>query len=325
MSVPFISGDWGTSRLRLRLVDSDPIRIVAEVRSDRGISATFADWQAAGSPGDREGFYFRVLAPLIDQLADESGRNLSGLTLVLSGMASSSIGLRELPYAVAPIPMRGDSIPVARIDSGEIPTPVLLVTGVRTDDDVMRGEETIVLGLADVGIVDGLYLLPGTHSKHLNIVDGNLAGFRTYLTGELFDLLRTRSVLRTCVEAGSSPDDDFRRAVIEAPRSEWLRELFGLRAATLIRGAAPLANGQRLSGLLIGIELAGLAGTEGPIFLAADGPLRAYYEAALDCLGLAGRVRTFAESETILALVRGQEWILARKGVRNRFCPQNGS
>lgn len=316
MGDSFLSGDWGTSRLRLRLVGSDPNRIIAEARSDHGIASTFADWQSAGSPSDRERFYLRRLAPLIDRLAEASARDLSGLPLVLSGMASSSIGLRELPYAVAPVSMRGDSVPSIRVESEDLSRPVIVVTGVRTDDDVMRGEETIVLGLVAGGSGDGLYLLPGTHSKHLTVIHGRLTSIRTYLTGELFDLLRTRSVLRTCLEAGTSPDDDFRNAVIEAPRAEWLRDLFGLRAASLIRGVAPLANGQRLSGLLIGTELAGLVNTTGPIILAADGPLRAYYEAALECLGLSQRVQAMDELETVMALVRGQARILESKRMR---------
>lgn len=315
MSDLFVSGDWGTSRLRLRLLETDSLRILGEVRFDRGISATFADWQSAGSPDDREGFYLRTLAPALGDLARVSSHDLRGLTLVLSGMASSSIGLRELPYAVAPVPMRGGSIPTVRIDSEEIPTSLLLVTGVRTHDDVVRGEETIVLGLVAGGLGDGLYLLPGTHSKHLDVRDGALVGSRTYLTGELFDLLRSRSVLRTCVEPGTAPDDDFREAVVEAPRSEWLRALFALRAGTLIRGTSPRANGQRLSGLLIGSELASLseskAETGGPIILAAEGPLRDYYEAAFNSLGMSSRVRSIAGSETVAALARGQAAILS--------------
>src|SRR3954469_13847103 len=98
----FISGDWGTSRLRLRLVQAEPLAIRAEAASEAGIARVHAAWQSSGSPGDREGVFLRALAPVLEGLRAAAALELRGVPLVLSGMASATIGLRELPYAPTP-------------------------------------------------------------------------------------------------------------------------------------------------------------------------------------------------------------------------------
>lgn len=314
----FISGDWGTSRLRLRLVDpaspGPPAGAGAEVESDDGIGPTFRAWQEAGSPADREGFYLGVLARALDRLRAASGMALDGLPLVLSGMASSTIGLRELPYAPTPFPLSGASLPVARIAPGPLPSEVVLLSGVRTDSDVMRGEETILIGLAADGLSDGLVILPGTHSKHAVIRGGVLERFHTYLTGELFALLRDHSVLRPSLAPSPAPGDAFERGVRDASSgSNLLNEFFSIRARSVLHGADPADNAARLSGLLIGTELIGLAsGPDAalPIVVASPEPLGSFYRSTLKALGMVGRSRSLPAGEADRAVVRGQRAIL---------------
>ncbi len=297
MERSFISGDWGTSRLRLRWMRDAPLEVVAELEREVGIAATFAAWQEAGSPADRESYYLAVLGPLVSDFPDD-------VPLVLSGMASSSIGLRELPYADTPFPLTGATLPVIRIE-GVLPREVVLLSGVRAEEDVMRGEETIVMGL-ELG--EGLYVLPGTHSKHVEVHDGAIQGFRTYLTGELFALLREQSVLRTSLEVAEGPDEAFREAVQRARETELLHELFTPRARTLLKGTSPRENGQRLLGTLIGHELATLPPRE-RVVLAAEGPLRSYYRTALEALGH----RVELAGDLALAIARGQRAILGQQ------------
>src|SRR4051794_40572910 len=116
----FISGDWGTSRLRLRLVRSDPLGIRAEAASDVGIGRVFADWQASGRAEDRADVYLRALAPTLERLRDEAGSDLRGVPIVLSGMASSTVGLRELPYTSTPFDLASGSPPIAKISPGRL-------------------------------------------------------------------------------------------------------------------------------------------------------------------------------------------------------------
>jgi 2-dehydro-3-deoxygalactonokinase len=309
----FISGDWGTSRLRLRLVEADSLDTMAEVESDDGIGPTFRAWQEAGSPSDREGFYLRVLAPSLDRLREASGVEISGLTLVLSGMASATIGMRELPYVPAPLPLSGESLPTARIASGVLPCETLLVSGVRTEHEMMRGEETILLGLAADGLSDGLAILPGTHSKHVVVRGGILESIHTYFTGELFAILREHSVLRASLAPAPTPGPAFERGVRDAASANLLHEFFALRAGSVLHGTPPEENADRLSGLLIGTELRDLAAGSSddlPIVVAAPEPLRSFYRIALRCLGFDARCRFVPNEEMARAVVRGQRTIL---------------
>lgn len=309
----FISGDWGTSRLRLRLVETDTLATLAEVESDDGIGPTFRAWQQAGSPGDREGFYLRALAPSVDRLSERSGADLSSTSLVLSGMATATIGMRDLPYARSPFPLTAESLPTAWIAPGVLPCECILVSGVRTDDEMMRGEETILIGLAADGLTDGLVILPGTHSKHVVVRGGVLEFIRTYFTGELFAILRDHSVLRASLAPVPSPGDAFRSGVRDASGANLLHEFFALRAGSVLRGTHPEENAARLSGLLIGTELLGLASPsvpDLPIVVAAPEPLRSFYEAALRTLGLEGRCRFVPDDAMARVVARGQRAIL---------------
>ncbi|CAN5906353.1 2-dehydro-3-deoxygalactonokinase [soil metagenome] len=305
-----LSADWGTSRLRLQLVRSDPFTVLAEVSADLGIARVFDAWQAAGSPEDREGFFLRALAPEVDRLQSD----LPGVPMVISGMASSTIGLRELPYAPVPFHLAGEALPIARIPPRILPCETVLVSGVCSEDDIMRGEETILLGLAEMGVGDGLYLLPGTHSKHVEVQDRVLKRFRTYLTGEMFALLRDHSVLRSCLQANSAPNEAFLEGVREAASgANLLREAFALRARSVLHKTPPEAIGQRLSGLLIGAELRDLIPVVAdgrPIHLAASEPLLGSYQEALRCLGLAEQVRPIPPAELARAVILGHHQIL---------------
>ncbi len=101
--------------------------------------------------------------------------------------------------------------------------------------------------------------LPGTHSKWVQISAGEVVSFQTYMTGEMFALLSEASVLRHGMQGGGWDDAAFDSAVSDAlSRPERLgARLFALRAEGLIAGLSPQAARARLSGLLIGVELAG--------------------------------------------------------------------
>src|SRR5688572_624436 len=162
----FVSGDWGTSNFRLRLVDGG---VTGEVRTDEGVA------KLAALPGDRAEAFRSTLARGLEQLkAPESW------PVVVSGMASSSIGWKELPYATLPFSLDGRDAVWEKVDGR-----VHLISGLRSDTDVLRGEETEALGLvAQLGRempFEAVFILPGTHSKHLEVNPGGIAAVRTLM------------------------------------------------------------------------------------------------------------------------------------------------
>ena len=157
----------------------------------------------------------------------------------------------------------------------------------------MRGEETQLLGAYIGGISDGMFCMPGTHSKWAVVRQGSLERFSTYMTGELFELLSRHSVLAQFASKARRPVEEEAefgqavRTVLDDPRQA-LARMFSIRAAALLNGEGDVAAA-RLSGLLIGAELAA-AGPEAkglPILLAASGGLAGAYVAAIRIAGLA--------------------------------------
>jgi 2-dehydro-3-deoxygalactonokinase len=302
-----ISCDWGTTNFRLRLVDSDRRESIGEVSGPEGVAAVYSRWRDSGQgPKERLGFYQAVLAKEIEHLRRQTTYSLAGLPLVLSGMASSSIGMVELPYRAVPMVLTGeDLIRVAIPASNGFEHSILLVSGVRTKEDVMRGEETQLVGCAAVGNDERLYIFPGTHSKHVRVRAGRAVDIATFMTGECFQLLATKSILAISVSAASSDGGavsaDFIQGVRDSQRAGILNTAFRVRTRQLLAGMSREENYQYLNGLLIGEELKVLVGTEIPIMVVGAGRMKEYYVAACEELGIPEVCTTDAD----LALVRG--------------------
>ena len=122
----------------------------------------------------------------------------------------------------------------------------------------MRGEELQIFGaLEQLGPGRHLLCLPGTHSKWALLEDGIIRDFHTYMTGELFDVLRRHSILGTTIEHAVWSDAGFEKG-LAASRSDagLLAHLFTVRAGTLLETLPVEESGSYLSGLLIGSEVA---------------------------------------------------------------------
>ncbi len=151
--------------------------------------------------------------------------------------------------------------------------------------DVMRGEETQIAGfLADRPGFDGVLCLPGTHTKWVHVSAREVVSFRTAMTGEMFSLLAGQSVLRNTVAGEGHDAAAFSAAVAEAmSRPERLAaELFTLRAEGLLRGLDGTVARSRLSGLLVGAELAAMRPYwlgQAVVIIGAGGVSSAYAEA----------------------------------------------
>ena len=211
--------------------------------------------------------------------------------VVVCGMAGSRQGWCEAPYAPLPAaPSNTGSVSPATSDPR---IKVHILGGVCQSEpaDVMRGEETQIAGLlARTGLRSALICLPGTHSKWAVINDGVITGTATAMTGELFALLSTSSVLRHSVGTTHWDADAFREGValgLDAP-SALAAHLFAIRAEDLLHGLAPQAARARLSGLLIGHEIAAQRDRLGvdPVYLVGAPALTALYTTALEMAGV---------------------------------------
>jgi 2-dehydro-3-deoxygalactonokinase len=324
MSGAFVSCDWGTTHLRLRLLSADCSKLLAEISSDAGVAAV----AAGGDDASRPMRFRKTLCRQIEQLAKSSA--LGNAPIVISGMASASIGWHELPYAPTPWRLDGSDAVVRELEPLEWSggrQRVLLLSGLRTANDVMRGEETQVLGLFQLAMTrqpasNCIVVLPGTHSKHVQVEAGAIVDFRTYMTGELFEVLGRHSILRHSVAGEADAALHGLQAFFEGV--ELSREmplsaaLFRVRTRQVLDGREPLANHAYLSGILIGGELAELAGgaeSASPIAICASGPLGQAYAQAARVLGLADRLQPISDADVGRLASLGQVCVARRLGV----------
>ncbi len=261
----FISCDWGTSNLRLRLVDKDSRSVLKEIETNEGIAQIHHSWKNEPTDADRFVYYLSVLKKHIDQWKDESGSSLENVPVLISGMASSTIGIVELAYAAMPMRADGSGLLIKKIDSSiAFPFPVFIISGACTSVDVMRGEETLLAGCDIQPGKTELFLFPGTHSKHVMVTDGIANTIATYMTGEFFALLSQQSILSASVREPESEIDTgfFAKGIIEGSQMNLLNSVFRVRTNHLFKKVTAAENFHYLSGLLIGAELSAVKGKE---------------------------------------------------------------
>ncbi|HLU90688.1 MAG TPA: 2-dehydro-3-deoxygalactonokinase [Cyclobacteriaceae bacterium] len=312
----FLSCDWGTSSFRLRLVEAETLKVLEERKSEQGIAATHRLWQQTHSqdPKKKLKFYLDRVREHITALG-KSYSGLKGIPLMFSGMASSSIGMMNLPYGTVPFHTDGRDIHTAFFrELEDWDNPLLLISGIQTDRDVMRGEETELVGLVsemEEDDQDGIYVFPGTHSKHIKVESRKVTGFRTYMTGEFFELLSKKSILASSVEENTEFQlpknrEIFEQAVRQGAESNLLHASFGVRTNELFGKADKKENLHYLSGLLIGAELKELGQLKSAkIFLCCSSNLKSRYEAAFSSLGIHA-LKIFPAAWVDRAVVRGQ-------------------
>ncbi|SDE72163.1 2-dehydro-3-deoxygalactonokinase [Pricia antarctica] len=294
--------DWGTSSFRLQLVNIVDQQVIGEVRTTDGISETFNAWknEEGTSSSSRDRFFRQRLSEQIGLLSHTSSIGLDNVPIVISGMASSSIGLRELPYATLPFSVDGSEASIVHLDPQEdFPHHILLISGVQSDTDVMRGEETQLIGLAASAYLsknqlkESILIFPGTHSKHIVLRDNRLIDFQTFMTGEIFGLMADYSILKQSVETidldrcSQKELDAFKSGVGKSRSANVLNSLFTVRTNRLFDKLNKEQNFLFLSGLLIGEELKHLRRKMGcQLILCSDSKLYELYRLALEELGL---------------------------------------
>lgn len=214
------------------------------------------------------------------------------------GMVGSRNGWLEVPYLDTPTSVDRLAAALTTLSTPDGRT-LHLVPGLRDPSrpDVMRGEETQVVGLVaqspDVAR-HGCLLLPGTHSKWVSLREGNVAGFATVMTGELFGLLTQHSILGAALPPQVHDEAAFARGLDDARDSGAagaLARVFMARTL-MLDGTLPGASvADYLSGLLIGDEMrialaAGWVESRDRVHMVGEGPLCDRYLKAASCFGL---------------------------------------
>jgi 2-dehydro-3-deoxygalactonokinase len=239
--------DWGTSSLRAYLLGENGA-CLAQASGAFGILNVAA--------ADFDGVYLRLCATW--------QREYGPLPVLASGMIGSRQGWLEAPYVPCPATPAQIAASLVRLQASD-GARIHIVPGLscRNDlgmPDVMRGEETQLLGVIETG-GDALWVLPGTHSKWARSSGGRIDGFATYMTGELYALLRSHSILGRLMpgDTGAGPQADpaaFARGVdCGLGAADLARKLFSVRSLGLFGEIAPESLADYLSGLLLGAEI----------------------------------------------------------------------
>jgi 2-dehydro-3-deoxygalactonokinase len=281
-----IAVDWGTSSLRAALVGPDGAALERRGTAD-GIMAM------AGRA------YPEVLSGLVGPWRSAH----PDAPILMSGMVGSRQGWREAPYVACPAGL-GDLVAgLVEVDAGPLGAarivPGLSVEPESGAPDVIRGEEVQVFGaMRRAGVEAGLFVLPGTHGKWVRVEAGRVAAFRTFMTGELYAVLRRHSILgRLMPDADPDPPDlaAFDRgaaASLDAPAGAILNALFSARTLGLFGALPAEALPGYLSGLLIGEEVRealALDAAPDAVHLIARPDLAGLYGRCLATRGIAAR------------------------------------
>ena len=241
--VAAVGVDWGTTHRRGYALAADG-RCLAEHADADGMLAARGRFDAS-------------LETLLQAL------NAGGpqVRVLMSGMVGSANGWVQAPYLGPEVPLRDLRHHLLQVPGAARRLEIVPGIALQTAEavDVMRGEETQLLGAALLGHEDGWFLLPGTHSKWVCMADGRVADFATFMTGELFDLLGRHGTLAAA--AGADPagsnahhPDAFGQGLLAGADVALSHALFGCRARVVTGALPPERARSYLSGLLIGAE-----------------------------------------------------------------------
>ncbi|MBC6998032.1 2-dehydro-3-deoxygalactonokinase [Cytophaga sp. FL35] len=309
MKEKFISCDWGTSNFRIRLVDLTSLEVLKELVSNDGVKFLYKKFALKGKV-DQHSFYLNFLKNKIELLNLNNGN----YSIVCSGMASSSLGLKDLPYANFPFDFSGSSLKIETFKFSAQQN-LHLISGIKNDHGMMRGEEVQAIGLEKYleDIPSGTLVLPGTHSKHISFKNGSFTNLSNYMTGELFDVLSKDSILSSSV-SNHTFDKKLKESFLEGVNAIKNRSLssslFNVRARQILQQKNKKKNSAYLSGLLIGDELKTFETKNNYIVLAAPKSLIAQYKLALKSMVEPKRIIILNPEILETALLTGHRKIL---------------
>lgn len=284
MTAPALIGiDWGTTSFRAYLMDGRGT-VLEQRTAPAGILQV---------PEMRfEETFERELQPWLAREPD--------IPIVASGMIGSRQGWVEVPYLACPAGRRTLAGALHRHVTGRGRNlsfvPGLQRRGADGVPDVMRGEETQLVG-AIFGQPDGrLFLLPGTHSKWARVDERQIVWFATFMTGELFAVLKQHSILGRLMEDDGHDAEAFARGAHyglagDPSTGGLLERLFSARTLPLLGELPGTAVASYLSGLLLGTEVREASAALGDlardkVVLVGGAALVTRYAAVLEQAGL---------------------------------------
>ena len=287
ISPDWIAVDWGTTHLRAFAMGNG---VLASAHSADGMGTL-----------EQSGFEPALLSLIAPWLGTAI------MPILCCGMVGARQGWAEAAYCAVPCaPLSAD---FTRVTTHDRRLNVHIIPGLKQNQpaDVMRGEETQIAGfLALTPGFDGVLCLPGTHTKWVLLSAGEVVSFQTMMTGDMFAALSGHTVLRHSVNTPDWDNEAFKSALADTlsrPESIAAR-LFTLRAEGLLHGLSAASARARLSGLLIGAELAATRpywlGQR--VALIGAEPLCALYATALHAQGITA-LRTDGDATTLAGLI----------------------
>eukprot|EP00039_Didymoeca_costata_P025515 m.13669 g.13669 ORF g.13669 m.13669 type:complete len:314 (+) comp4896_c0_seq2:215-1156(+) len=289
MKGDFIAVDWGTTNFRAFLLAEG--KVIDSQENDGGLMALRS--KAVAEDSD---LFEQHLAQCVGEWMKEN----PDIPIVLSGMIGSNKGWIEAPYCSCPASQESIAEKVCSVPN-EKGWKIFLLPGLCCESsegkDVMRGEETQLIGL-DPEQRSGLVCLPGTHSKWVNFSDGSnsIKWFKTYMTGEMYSILRANSILKFSCSDGTPVVDPNTPQFKEGVRLGYETQnglshvLFLVRTRSMFEAYTPEQGDALLSGILIGNELAGLkdvfTNEKAKVTLVGSTSLCNSYKNALATLGI---------------------------------------
>lgn len=274
MKGEWIAVDWGTSNFRAWLMAGDD---VLDKRSAN-----------CGLLHVKQGQFDGTLKMLLGEWVTNAAP-----TIAMAGMVGSQQGWYEVDYC--PLPASADSLLAhSKTFTTSWGSEAWIVPGLRASPaggipDVMRGEEVQLLGLAILeDIADFQAILPGTHSKHVAVENRQVTDFSTYMTGELFQVLISHSLLGRGLPDAVIDDSAFLLGVEASQRHAALSQLLFSTRTRRLSGELPAESvSDYLSGLLIGTEFG--ADCRGLVWLVGSAALTRRYQLAATALGIKTR------------------------------------
>jgi 2-dehydro-3-deoxygalactonokinase len=294
-----ITVDWGTSSFRATRWQFDNAannaKVVDRLESNQGLLAINKIIADSIEANDYMLRFEKTLLDAVGHWLDQPS------TILMSGMVGSKTGWLQAPYINTPASL--DKVAEQLVEVRLSPEAsenirAFIVPGVCQNNppDVMRGEETQLFGLhfdqslEQTSRTDSFCILPGTHSKHVYFSGGQIVRFKTYMTGELFALLSSQSILAGLCKPNQFDQLSFENAVVKANTDSDLQaQLFSLRAQSLLQSDQAFCTASALSGLLIGNELRALDRSTSVLLVGSD-TMCDRYGTALKRLGIQYRI-----------------------------------
>lgn len=300
---PLAVVDWGNTNLRGYLIAEDGSRLATFERA--------IDIKTLHEPDFRS---------IVDYLVEDWNRDYGCSSVILMGMAGSNLGWYDLPMLSAPVTwkMLADAlfkIPETKNYNAFLIPGVAMIPK-KGAPDMMRGEETQVLGALTLqNRSDGLFCLPGTHTKWVSTAGDAITTIRTSMTGEIYALLKGHSVLRSLLtstneEVSETDVEAFDNGIVVAKSGLGAMQLaFGVRVNHVLLGhTSPKSACSYLSGLLIGCEVLDcikvMKNSDEAIQIVGNEKLGPLYQRAMTTFGVAAKVIKADD-----AVIAGAKWL----------------